>query len=159
MRTKWEDLLKETDFPPPSLGIALRCPSFSGNDIGPFKAIEESTLAQLVVVQDRATVFAWYNLVGGAASACGSLSAGWLTSWMAMKSDRNDTANPPRQHIKGYVSVGRISGDRVIFVLYATWAMIKLLLNLQLTQACEVQRWRPRWRRPKNYWLRMAGPR
>lgn len=36
----------------------------SGNEAGPFRAIEESTLAQLTPFRDRDDVFAWYNLIG-----------------------------------------------------------------------------------------------
>jgi MFS family permease len=35
----------------------------SGNEIGPFRAVEESTLAHLVPESQRADVFTWYNII------------------------------------------------------------------------------------------------
>jgi len=50
----------------------------SGYEVGPFLAIEQSALAQLVADGDRTGVFAWYNLVGSFATAAGSLAGGGL---------------------------------------------------------------------------------
>ena len=38
--------------------------SCSGNEIGPFRAIEESILAQLTNSKARSDIYAWYNLIG-----------------------------------------------------------------------------------------------
>jgi MFS family permease len=48
----------------------------SGNEVGPFLSIEQAALAQTVPNNARTSVFAWYNLVGSAATALGSLSGG-----------------------------------------------------------------------------------
>lgn len=53
----------------------------SGNEVGPFLPIEQSALAQTLPQRERTQLFAWYNLVGSLATACGALSAGgvvWL---------------------------------------------------------------------------------
>ncbi len=50
----------------------------SGNEIGPFLSIEQAGLTQLVPPAGRTNVFAWYNLVGSFATACGALTGGWL---------------------------------------------------------------------------------
>ena len=50
----------------------------SGNEIGPFLSIEQAGLTQLVPSERRTNVFAWYNLVGSFATACGALAGGWL---------------------------------------------------------------------------------
>jgi MFS family permease len=50
----------------------------SGNEVGPFLAIEQSALTQLVADQRRTRVFAWYNLAGSLATAVGSLAGGGL---------------------------------------------------------------------------------
>jgi hypothetical protein len=34
----------------------------SGSEIGPFRAVEESTLAQLISPEARTDIFAWYKL-------------------------------------------------------------------------------------------------
>ncbi len=48
----------------------------TGNEVGPFLAIEQSALAQITSSQQRTRVFAWYNLVGSLATALGSLIGG-----------------------------------------------------------------------------------
>jgi len=50
----------------------------SGYEVGPFLAIEQSALAQLVADDRRTGVFAWYNLAGSFATAAGSLTGGGL---------------------------------------------------------------------------------
>jgi MFS family permease len=54
----------------------------SGNEVGPFLAIEQAALTQLVPDQLRTGVFAWYNLVGSFATAAGALCAGLLSGWL-----------------------------------------------------------------------------
>ncbi len=48
----------------------------SGNEVGPFLAIEQAALSQVVTEQMRTKVFAWYNLVGSLATAFGALCSG-----------------------------------------------------------------------------------
>jgi MFS family permease len=48
----------------------------SGNEVGPFLALEQSILAQTVAPGQRTRVFAWYNLAGFLATALGSLCGG-----------------------------------------------------------------------------------
>ncbi len=50
----------------------------SGYEVGPFLAIEQSALSQIVPDEQRTKIFAWYNLVGSFATALGSMSAGAL---------------------------------------------------------------------------------
>lgn len=50
----------------------------SGNEVGPFLAIEQAALTQTVPNQRRTTVFAWYNLTGSLATALGALAGGSL---------------------------------------------------------------------------------
>ncbi len=51
----------------------------SGNEVGPFLAVEQAALAQVVPGRERTRVFAWYNLVGSSATALGSLAGGALS--------------------------------------------------------------------------------
>jgi MFS family permease len=56
--------------------IAVISPS--GNEVGPFLAIEQAALAQVVATGRRTITFAWYNLAGSLATAAGALLCGQL---------------------------------------------------------------------------------
>ena len=49
----------------------------SGNEVGPFLAIEQAALSQVLPEDRRTGAFAWYNLVGSFATAFGALAGGW----------------------------------------------------------------------------------
>jgi len=51
----------------------------SGNEVGPFLAVEQAALAQAARGHDRTHLFAWYNLAGSLATAIGALTGGLLT--------------------------------------------------------------------------------
>jgi len=53
----------------------------SGNEVGPFLAIEQVALAQTAPAEERTSLFAWYNLTGSFATALGALAAGAFTSY------------------------------------------------------------------------------
>jgi MFS family permease len=48
----------------------------SGSEVGPFLAIEQASLAQVIEDRRRTGIFAWYNLVGSIATATGALVTG-----------------------------------------------------------------------------------
>ena len=48
----------------------------TGNEVGPFLAVEQSSLTQIVPDRRRTATFAWYNVVGYVATATGALAAG-----------------------------------------------------------------------------------
>jgi MFS family permease len=50
----------------------------SGNEVGPFLALEQAALSQIVSDERRTHVFSWYNLVGSFTTALGALSGGGL---------------------------------------------------------------------------------
>jgi len=50
----------------------------SGNEVGPFLAVEQAALTISIPGGRRTHVFAWYNLVGSLATAVGALSTGLL---------------------------------------------------------------------------------
>jgi predicted MFS family arabinose efflux permease len=52
----------------------------SGNEVGPFLAVEQASLSQLVEPGRRTAVFARYQLAGSLATAFGSLAAGAIAS-------------------------------------------------------------------------------
>jgi len=65
----------------------------SGQEVGPFLAIEQAALSQVVSARTRTEVFGWYTLAGSLATALGALAAGMLThglqrSWTPLASNR-----------------------------------------------------------------------
>ncbi|KAI4128882.1 MAG: hypothetical protein LQ338_002512 [Usnochroma carphineum] len=94
----------------------------SGNEIGPFKAIEESTLSQLSAPAIRSDVFAWYTLLGNAGTAFGMVVCGWLVEWL--------------QTLEGWTP---IRAYRIIFGIYASLGIVKLVLSIMLSKQCEPQ--------------------
>ncbi len=64
----------------------------SGNEVGPFLAIEQASLSHLVGDDKRTGVFAWYNLLGFCATALGALMAGILfKSLVGVRADALDS--------------------------------------------------------------------
>src|SRR5712691_2259437 len=51
----------------------------TGNEVGPFLAVEQAALSQATPDARRTPTFAWYNLVGYVATAIGALAAGNLS--------------------------------------------------------------------------------
>jgi MFS family permease len=76
------------------LAATLGVLSPSGNEVGPFLAVEQASLS--VVTPDRrlTSVFAWYNLVGSVATAIGALTTGLIvgslraTGMLELEADR-----------------------------------------------------------------------
>ncbi len=66
----------------------------SGNELGPFLAIEQAGLAEVIRDEDRTRVFAWSHVLGFSANALGALAGGWLADrlqqegWTAVASYR-----------------------------------------------------------------------
>ncbi|MGZ6372185.1 MAG: MFS transporter [Candidatus Limnocylindria bacterium] len=50
----------------------------SGNEVGPFLAVEQASLSQTLPDRERTRIFGWYNLVGSLATAGGALVAGFV---------------------------------------------------------------------------------
>lgn len=93
----------------------------SGNEIGPFRAVEESTLAQLSEEATRSDIFAWYVVIGTLGTAGGSLACGWVT-----------------QALQG-AGWTNVSSFRFIFWIYAIVGILKAAISLLLSPRCEVQ--------------------
>lgn len=92
----------------------------SGNEIGPFKAIEESTISQLISSSERSSVLAWYILFGTAGTAGGTILCGWTTQ--SLQVHRGWTA---------------LESYRIIFWAYAVLGLVKFGLSLILSPAAE----------------------
>ncbi|KAK9467277.1 major facilitator superfamily domain-containing protein [Lipomyces arxii] len=94
----------------------------SGNEIGPFRAVEESTLAHLTPADERTDVFAWYSLLGRFGSAIGSATCGAMVQFLQ---DRANWSN-----VRSY---------RFVYLSYAAIALIKLYTSYILSEACELK--------------------
>ncbi|KAI9779605.1 MAG: para-aminobenzoate synthase, (PABA) [Geoglossum umbratile] len=95
----------------------------SGNEIGPFRAVEEATLSQLVPPETRTDIFAWYIVAGTTATACGSLACGWFV-----------------QYLTSHLGWDTIRAYRVVFLAYACLGIVKFCIALCLSDKCEVIR-------------------
>jgi predicted MFS family arabinose efflux permease len=76
----------------------------SGNEVGPFLAVEQASLSQLVEPRQRTTFFARYQLAGSLATAVGSLAAGSVAQLAIGRGA--DAADAYRLVIVGYALVG-----------------------------------------------------
>ena len=94
----------------------------SGNEVGPFRAIEESTIAHLSTPESRPDIFAWYSLIGTGGTSLGIMTSGWVTN-VLIHSKAWDT-------IRAY---------RVIYYTYAFIGCIKLALAMVLSKDCEAE--------------------
>ncbi|RMZ91210.1 hypothetical protein DV736_g1534, partial [Chaetothyriales sp. CBS 134916] len=95
----------------------------SGNEIGPFRAIEESTLAHLIPKNDRTSILAWYHLCGFAGSSLGILVCGWSVRSLQMN-----------------LGWAPLESYRVVFFAYTALGLIKLFLSFCLSSACEPEK-------------------
>jgi len=93
---------------------------YSGNEIGPFRAVEESTLAHLTPHELLSDIFAWYSLIGTAGTAFGMMACGWVVNAL--------------QAFRGWAFV---PACRAIFFAYAAVGGIKFALTLALSQRVE----------------------
>ncbi|SPO32458.1 related to MFS transporter [Ustilago trichophora] len=92
----------------------------SGNEIGPFRAVEESILAELVEKQNRPSLFGWYVVTGSLAASLATWLGGWLNG--IVKHDEHGG-------LMGYY--------RCVFVVYAVLGLVKLMLSFALSRRCE----------------------
>ncbi|KXT12919.1 hypothetical protein AC579_4127 [Pseudocercospora musae] len=97
----------------------------SGNEIGPFRAVEESTLAHLSEAKTRSDIFALYVVAGTLGAASGSLGAGWATQSVQSQ---------------GWSEIGSY---RLVFWIYAMIGAVKAGLTLLLSKKCEAERPEP----------------
>jgi len=64
------------------LAGAIGVISPTGNEVGPFLAVEQAGLSQIVPDRRRTATFAWYNVTGYVATATGALAAGLASQWL-----------------------------------------------------------------------------
>jgi MFS family permease len=92
----------------------------SGNEVGPFLAVEQASLSHTIEDRRRTHVFAWYNLAGSVATAFGALAAGLI--------------------VTGVEAAGfdDLVGYRVVMVVYAAIGVAIGALFSRLSAAVEV---------------------
>ena len=76
----------------------------TGNEVGPFLAVEQASLTQVVPARRRTATFAWYNLAGYVATATGALAAGLLGQALISSGWREVDAY--RAVVVGYAAIG-----------------------------------------------------
>jgi MFS family permease len=76
----------------------------TGNEVGPFLAVEQAALTEVVPGRRRTATFAWYNLVGYVATATGALGAGLLGQ--ALISSGVPALDAYRAVVIGYAVIG-----------------------------------------------------
>lgn len=93
----------------------------SGNEVGPFLAVEQAALSQAIPAARRTGVFAWYNLVGSFATALGSLCGGGLAQLLQSR---------------GWTA---LDSYRTVAVLYALVGTALVVLFTRLSRAAEAE--------------------
>lgn len=76
----------------------------TGNEVGPFLAVEQAALSQATPDARRTPTFAWYNLAGYVATAVGALAAGLLSQVLLDRGFAD--ADAYRAIVIGYALVG-----------------------------------------------------
>ncbi|KIX10212.1 uncharacterized protein Z518_01293 [Rhinocladiella mackenziei CBS 650.93] len=103
------------------LASVLGVISPSGNEIGPFKAIEESTISHLTPSAERSNVLAWYIIAGLGGAASGTITFGWVVQQLQVK-----------------YSWSPLESYRIVFWAYAAFGLVKFVLALMLGSECEL---------------------
>ncbi len=80
----------------------------SGNEVGPFLALEQAALSQIVPDKRRTQIFAWYNLVGSFSTALGALCGGGLAQ--ILQGNGVTPLNSYRVIVIGYALLGLALG-------------------------------------------------
>ncbi|KAA8641706.1 uncharacterized protein ATNIH1004_011842 [Aspergillus tanneri] len=91
----------------------------SGADVGPFKAVEESAMAQLMPAHNYNAILSWYYMLGSWGAMIGTLSCGWLLQLL---------------EDQGW---GTVDAYRCVFWIYAAMGLVKLALSVILSRECE----------------------
>ena len=94
----------------------------SGNEVGPFLAIEQAALSEIVDSARRTDLFARYNLVGSFSTAFGALAGGWTAEIL-----QNGGLAPTASY-------------RVLVLAYAAAGLVLALMFTMLTKSVEAAR-------------------
>ncbi|GAX78616.1 hypothetical protein CEUSTIGMA_g6055.t1 [Chlamydomonas eustigma] len=103
-----------------AFGATVGVISPSGNEVGPFMALEQSVLAEQVSPAIRTVTFAWYNFLGSCCSACGALATGLVAPRLALQ-----------------YSITELDSYRLVFVQYGGAAVTIMFIVLLLSEEVE----------------------
>ncbi len=92
----------------------------SGNEVGPFLAVEQASLTQVVEDRRRTGIFAWYNLVGSIATAVGALVTGVTVGYLRGS------------------GLTELAADRFVLAGYAVIGLLLIPTVLAISPAVEV---------------------
>lgn len=93
----------------------------SGDETGPFKTIEEASLAHMTPHNHRPGIFAFHGMFGTVGNALGALASGFIIDYLSLT-----------------LHWDLISCYRAVFVIYAFIAVVKLFIMVALSERCEV---------------------
>ncbi len=105
----------------PLIAATIGVISPSGNEVGPFLAIEQAALPQTTTDKQRTQVFAWYSLLGSIMTGTGSFAGGVLAQGL------RDAGLTP------------LNSYRVVIVGYALLGALLGLMFTRLSPAVEIQ--------------------
>jgi MFS family permease len=93
----------------------------SGNEVGPFLAVEQAALPHTTTDKQRTQVFAWYSLGGSMLTGLGSLAGGLIS--------------------QGLINSGQtpLNSYRAVIFLYAALGAVLAVMFTRLSPAIEVQ--------------------
>ena len=97
--------------------------SATGNDLGPFRAIEESTLSHLTTPKTRADVLSWYVTIASVGSAVGTEACGRIVDTL--------------QQLDGWTAVDAYHS---IFLVYTAAGMLNIAFILLMSDKCEAEK-------------------
>ncbi|HEX8026693.1 MAG TPA: MFS transporter [Candidatus Limnocylindrales bacterium] len=93
----------------------------SGNEVGPFLAVEQASLSEVTDPKRRTNVFAWYNLTGSVATATGALVTGLLVGFL-----------------RGGMAMAEVDADRTVLLLYVVVGLVLVPIFLSVSPSVEV---------------------
>ncbi|KAF2183803.1 para-aminobenzoate synthase [Zopfia rhizophila CBS 207.26] len=92
----------------------------SGNEIGPFRAVEESTLAHLVPESRRSDVYAWYVVLAVLGTSTGLVVGGVVV-----------------ERFQGLEGWNDVDAYRALFWIYTGIGCVKAVMTFLLSSQCE----------------------
>jgi MFS family permease len=111
----------QTSFAILLLAATIGVLSPSGNEVGPFLAVEQASLSVVIPGTRRTSIFAWYNLTGSVATAVGALVTGVLVGFL-----------------QAGMAMSELDADRSILLLYSLVGLALVPIFLAVSPAVEV---------------------
>lgn len=91
-----------------------------GSEVGPFRSIEQSSIASLAPHNERSDIYAWYTFLGTFCAALGSVVCGALIDFTSVE-----------------LNFTLLSSYKIAFLAYAFLSLLSVLLSLLLSDKIE----------------------